>query len=47
MDLSNGWVPEKAYIDKRQVLQWDGATEHRKDRINLLGKNDLTKHKMR
>ena len=32
---------------KWQVLQWDGATIHMKEPINLLGKSDLNKRKMR
>ena len=32
---------------KRQFLQWDGATVHMKESINLLGPSDLTKRKMR
>ena len=31
---------------KRQVLQWDGATVHMKETINLLGKSNITKHEM-
>ena len=31
---------------KRQVLQWDGATVHMKEPINLLGKPDLTKREI-
>ena len=31
---------------KRQVLQWDGATVHMKDTINLLGQSDITKREM-
>ena len=32
---------------KRQVLQWDGANVHRKERRNLLGQSYLTNHEMR
>ena len=31
---------------KHQVLQWDGATVHMKEPSILLGKSDLTKHKI-
>ena len=31
---------------KRQVLQWNGATVHMKESINLLGQYDLAKRKM-